>query len=825
MKKIIRLFMLFSLFAFSLEAQNYLGFYNPSFEDFDTSATGEITNPCRFWNTQNDTSGKARGAITFTTINPKDGKRCARAEVTAINPGTQWHVQLLQFDQYEPLKILKPGTTDTQFYSIRFWARAARAGSRFNVVVQQGAAGGFDTPFDSTVVATTSWVQYKYDFKITKEGDFRPAFHFGLETGTFFVDLVEWGKKGEIDNVVTTKPKNFMEPFNPEFESYSDAAPFPSWFMQVDSASGNTARGNITNVTTDKQKGARAARIEVTAITADKPYNIQAVSNPYHTFTKLKEGATTDQSYTLAFWAKADVAGKKVNALIQNATFGTSALPANQEMTLSTTWTRYVYTFTVTKDDVMRPGIHLGLETGVYFLDNFELGKTEDIVTVVPVLPKNFLEPNNPEFESFTAAEPFPSWFMQVDSSGTNTARGNITNVTTDKQKGLRSARVEVTAITANQRYNIQAVSTPYHTFTKLKAGATTDQSYSFAFWAKADAAGKKIDALIQNKAFGTSAVPGNQEMTLTTDWKRYVYTFTMSKNDTMRPAVHLGLEKGVYFLDNFELGKTEDIVETVAVLPKNFLESNNPEFESFSAAAPFPSWFMQVDSSGTNTARGSITNVTTAPQKGLRCARVEVTAITPNQPYNIQAVSSPYYTFTKLKAGATTDQAYRLTFWAKADVAGKKILALLQNSGFTTSAVPADRTMTLTTNWAQYTYSFTVTKDDVMRPAIHLGIEKGVYFLDNFELGKIEDITSGVKQLELKNNLVIAPNPTTGFFELKNGETYENLQVYDLTGRLMRQFKSDNSNQFDVSDLPKGMYQVVILSKGAVATTKLVKM
>lgn len=272
-------------------------------------------------------------------------------------------------------------------------------------------------------------------------------------------------------------------------------------------------------------------------------------------------------------------------------------------------------------------------------------------------------------------------------------------------------------------------------------------------------------------------------------------------------------------------MGKTEDIVTTEPVLPKNFLEPNNPEFESFSAAAPFPSWFMQVDSSGTNTARGNITNVTTSPQKGLRCARVEVTAITANQPYNIQAVSSPYYNFKKLKEGATTDQEYRLTFWAKADAAGKKINALLQNAGFSSSAVPEEKIMTLTTSWAQYTYTFKLTKDDVMRPAIHLGLEKGIYFLDNFSLGKVEDIVSGVKQLDLKNNLVIAPNPSTGFFELKNGETYENLSIYDLTGRLMRQFRSNNSNQFDVSDLPNGIYQAVITSNGAIATTKLVKM
>jgi hypothetical protein len=642
MKKFTVLFILCTLFSLTVGAQNYLGPYNPSFEDFDTSATGQITNPCRFWNTQVDTSGTARGAITFTTLNPKDGKRAARAQVNAINPGTPWHVQLLQYDQFEPLKILKAGSTDTQFYSIRFWGRAATAGSKFSVVVQQGAAGNYDTPFESIISATTSWVQYKFDFKITKEGDFRPAINFGLETGTFFIDLVEWGKMGEIDNVANV-PKNLMEPHNPSFESFSDAAPFPSWFMQVDSSGTNTARGSITNVNTGAQKGARCAKVEVKAITADKPYNIQAVSNPYSTFKKLKEGTTTDQSYSLAFWAKADVAGKKVNALIQNASFGTSASPGNQEMVLTTTWARYVYTFTLSKDDLMRPAVHLGIETGTYFLDNFELGKTEDIVT-------------------------------------------------------------------------------------------------------------------------------------------------------------------------------------TVVPLPKNFMEKNNPEFENYSVADPFPTWFMQVDSSGTNTARGAITNENVGAQKGTRFLKAVVTAITADKPYNIQAVHNPYYQFTKLKAGATTDQEYRLTFWAKADVAGRKILALVQNKDFASSADSENKTITLTTTWAQYTYSFKVKKDDLMRPVLHMGLEKGTYFVDNFELGKAEDIVSGTNDIVITNNVLVYPNPTSGAFQISSPEAFESLEVYDLTGKMMQRFKGNVNNQYDVSNLPNGIYQLAARSKEGISVSRILK-
>jgi hypothetical protein len=157
--------------------------------------------------------------------------------------------------------------------------------------------------------------------------------------------------------------------------------------------------------------------------------------------------------------------------------------------------------------------------------------------------------------------------------------------------------------------------------------------------------------------------------------------------------------------------------------------------------------------------------------------------------------------------------------------VAGKKINALIQNASFSTSALPDSKQMTLTTEWKQYTYQFTVSKDEQMRPVVHLGLEKGVFFLDNFELGKAEDVSSSIPQLALKNNLSIFPNPTSGMFELKNGETYETLEVYDLSGRLMKKFDAKNTKQFDVSNLPNGVYQVAIWSKGAVATSKLVKM
>ncbi len=83
--------------------------------------------------------------------------------------------------------------------------------------------------------------------------------------------------------------------------------------------------------------------------------------------------------------------------------------------------------------------------------------------------------------------------------------------------------------------------------------------------------------------------------------------------------------------------------------------------------------------------------------------------------------------------------------------------------------------------------------------------------------------------RIEAKNKGTIVPNPTTGFIEIKNTdgtsrygrEGVESLDVFDLTGRLLRQFTNNNNNQFDISDLPKGVYQVVIRTKEAVLMQK----
>lgn len=84
--------------------------------------------------------------------------------------------------------------------------------------------------------------------------------------------------------------------------------------------------------------------------------------------------------------------------------------------------------------------------------------------------------------------------------------------------------------------------------------------------------------------------------------------------------------------------------------------------------------------------------------------------------------------------------------------------------------------------------------------------------------------ILTGINDKATKD-LTLAPNPTTGFVDIKNVESISRFDVYDVNGRLMRQFSTDSHLQFDISDLPKGYYSAIIESNGVVYHKKIIKM
>jgi hypothetical protein len=75
-----------------------------------------------------------------------------------------------------------------------------------------------------------------------------------------------------------------------------------------------------------------------------------------------------------------------------------------------------------------------------------------------------------------------------------------------------------------------------------------------------------------------------------------------------------------------------------------------------------------------------------------------------------------------------------------------------------------------------------------------------------------------------LKTAITIYPNPVSNVLYIKNaGITIENVKIYDLNGRLIKEEKLDD-NQIDVSQLPQGIYILDIETAIGVLRQKLVK-
>ena len=70
------------------------------------------------------------------------------------------------------------------------------------------------------------------------------------------------------------------------------------------------------------------------------------------------------------------------------------------------------------------------------------------------------------------------------------------------------------------------------------------------------------------------------------------------------------------------------------------------------------------------------------------------------------------------------------------------------------------------------------------------------------------ESNTSSIAKVDIK----IYPNPATNYISLSNEEQVEKLVIYNIVGRRVKLFNTNYSNQYDVVDLPTGMYLVRLI-------------
>jgi hypothetical protein len=85
-------------------------------------------------------------------------------------------------------------------------------------------------------------------------------------------------------------------------------------------------------------------------------------------------------------------------------------------------------------------------------------------------------------------------------------------------------------------------------------------------------------------------------------------------------------------------------------------------------------------------------------------------------------------------------------------------------------------------------------------------------------------DIVTGLPSDVLKNDLVVYPNPVHRYFDLsgKSTERIFDVSIYDLTGRIILQFK--NNKHLEVESLPPGVYCIEVINDKVRSSARFIK-
>ena len=93
-------------------------------------------------------------------------------------------------------------------------------------------------------------------------------------------------------------------------------------------------------------------------------------------------------------------------------------------------------------------------------------------------------------------------------------------------------------------------------------------------------------------------------------------------------------------------------------------------------------------------------------------------------------------------------------------------------------------------------------------------------FLLQIYNLGYLE--TLSVEDIKSKNTFSVFPNPTADFLNISTKAKVDNVQVYDMSGKMVKATLSNN--QVDVRNLAKGSYVVKIQTAEGSSTQKFIK-
>lgn len=169
----------------------------------------------------------------------------------------------------------------------------------------------------------------------------------------------------------------------------------------------------------------------------------------------------------------------------------------------------------------------------------------------------------------------------------------------------------------------------------------------------------------------------------------------------------------------------------------------------------------------------------------------------------------------------------YEGSFQAKANDGMKISLAIINPVNYT---LYFSKTYNITTSWSEYTFAFTPSVNTDAQMNIDLGHETGTLFMDEFNLYKVEDVTSHNNLRKVKEEIIKkwSINPVTGAIEMDyflKHITDVKVSVFNLNGQIVNELYQKNKNPgahkisleknaFNQHRTSEGMYIIKVITE-----------
>lgn len=440
----------------------------------------------------------------------------------------------------------------------------------------------------------------------------------------------------------------------------------------------------MTEVAGEEAYFGRSIRI-VGANNPDQPWRTQLAS--------AEMNLNFNSEYTVIMWAKAEAEGAimRVSASQFNHHGAGSDYFYGEDMAIPTEWTQLAWTFTVGAD---LPSHKLVLDMGhtdvPFLIDNVTLIETG---AAGPPIPDNLLA--NPGFE-----DGLESWEL---------LNGAIEATTEDAHCGAQS--IKITPAGGNP-WDQQIAASPV----QLAFGG----QYEIRLWAKGAAEGAIMRVSISKYDGNGADYFYGSDVTLTTEWAEYTWNFEVT-NDLPEHSLVLDMGAGAqaFYVDDVSL---KEYVE-----PVNILEDGGFENGIYSAGAPNESASWEL-------LNGTV-EITTNPDEVFSGSQALKVTGAGGNPWDTQLAAD--------KVPLVFEGRYGVKLMARSTAPGAvmRISASRYNDGNGDDYFyGAD--VSLTEEWAEYSWEFTVGKDipDGHHIVLDMGASAQAFFVDEVVLYEVQE-------------------------------------------------------------------------------------